>query len=341
MASVMIFSNFLKDGQKSALVPGNGRRNRYDSIGPGIFQANSYGKEKHISIVDFVKRVLSCLKVFVLSRRHDVIIVDSAITGLILSIFLVWRPKQKFVISSFNVPRRRTAFWKKTCRVLFSRVDCFIVHSRNDIALASKLYMFPPERFVFCPFYRSRPARGKVAIKYLFDDNRPFVMSYGGNARDYDTFFKAIEGTSISAIIVAREYNLKGLKTPKNVRVFCNIPLEDCDRLVANCLFTIFTFDGTEPSCGQISLVTSFMLAKPTICTDLLGIRDYVTDGENGLLVKMKDPADLKAKISKLVSDKQLYGKLSEGAVQWANKNTRPEAIHQRIDALVTKLAAE
>jgi hypothetical protein len=224
---------------------------------------------------------------------------------------------------------------------MYRRVDHFFVHSTYDIRLSSELYHLPEECFSYRPFVRDEPATGEPNDMYLFEDKRPFIMSYGANGRDYKTFFEAVDGTDLSAIVVAREYNLEGLEVPDNVRTFCSIHLEECDRLVRKCLFTVFTFDGSEPSCGQISMVTSFMVGKPTICTDWIGVRDYVTDGENGLLVKMKDPADLRQRISRLVSDRQLYRKLSEGAIQWANKNTRPEVLHERIDALVTRLTSE
>ncbi len=163
-------------------------------------------------------------------------------------------------------------------------------------------------------------------------------MSFGGNARDYRTFFQAIEGTNLYAIVVAREYNLNGLKIPQNVKAFCNIPLQECDKLVSKCRFTVFTFNGSEPSCGQISIVTSLMLGKPTICTDWIAVHGYITDGKNGLLVKMKDPDDLRSKMIRLVKDKQLYNRLSESALLWAKENIDTSALHKKIDNLITMM---
>jgi hypothetical protein len=342
MAKVLIFNNFLQQGQDSILAPKQSKSHQYRSVGPGRWQANPYGKTQHMGVKDLLWRIIACVVLWFRWRKYDVLIVDGAVTGLLIScISLLNKGHRKLVINNCDVPRRRQGFWRWLARVLYRRVDFFLVNSRYDIQLTSRLYEIPERRFAFQPFVRTAPATGEPKDIYLFEDKRPFVFSFGGNARDYNTFFRAIEGTDLSAIVVAREYNLRGLRIPKNVRVFFNIPLDDCDKLVGSCLFTVFTFDGSEPSCGQISIVTSFMLGKPTICTDWIGVRDYVADGENGLLVKMKDSADLKEKISKLVSDKQLYGKLSEGAVQWANKNTRPEVLHERIDALVTRLTSE
>jgi glycosyltransferase involved in cell wall biosynthesis len=290
---------------------------------------------------ELLKRALMCLVLVYKSWNYDILIVDVSTTGLLISLFTIWRKKPKIIISHFNILRHRGRVLRAISGCLFRRVNHFIVHSNNDTQLGTEVYNLPEEQFSFWPYVRRNPATGELSSKYVFKKNEPFILSFGVNARDYRTFLDAIEDTKVNAVIVTREYCVKGLKIPENVKVFFNIPLDDCDKLLGSCLFKVFTFVGSEPSCGQISIVTSFMLGKPTICTDWIGVRDYVADGENGLLVKMKDPADLKEKISRLVSDKQLYGKLSEGAVQWANKNTRPEVFHERIDALVTRLTSE
>jgi len=314
---------------------------QYRSIGPGRWQANPYATRKHIGIVDLVRRIAACVKVWVVWKGFDILIVDSAITGFFTAALSFLRKgRRKLVIASFNVPRRRKGFWRWLAQRLYRRVDHFFVHSRYDVHLAKELYKIPEQRITFRSFVRPAPATGKPPQIYLFEDKRPYILSFGGNARDYGTFFQAIEGSGLSAIVVAREYNLEGLRVPDNVRAFCNIPLEHCDRLVGTCMFAVFTFDGSEPSCGQISIVTSFMLGKPVICTDCIGVRDYVHNNENGLLVKIRDPEDLRDKMIKLASDKELYRKLSNGAIRWATENARPEATRKIIDNLVTELTS-
>lgn len=137
---------------------------------------------------------------------------------------------------------------------------------------------------------------------------------------------------------MAREYNLKGLSVPENVRTFCNIPLEECDKLVWRCMYTVFTLDGSEPSCGQISIVTSLMAGKPVICTDCVGVRDYLSDGVNGMLVGQGDVAGLREKMLTLASDSELYGRVSAGAGKWCTQNASLSSVHQQTDELVTRV---
>jgi glycosyltransferase involved in cell wall biosynthesis len=160
------------------------------------------------------------------------------------------------------------------------------------------------------------------------------------NGRDYKTFLESVEGVSRQVIVVARKHNLEGLAVPRNVRPFFNIPLEELDKLTSMCDFTVFTFDGTELSCGQTSIVTSLMLGKPVICTYCTGTSDYVTNGVNGLVVEMGNAVDLRDKILKLCRERQLYERLSAGALEWVQKYADPDAIQEYTDNIVSRLVA-
>jgi glycosyltransferase involved in cell wall biosynthesis len=244
------------------------------------------------------------------------------------------------VILHFNVLRIRRGFILLVSRLFFRRIDYFIVHSRYDLNYAAELYKIPPNKIAFWPFVRTEPAAGLPSKKYMAVIRKTYIISYGANARDYRTLFDAAERTDLQFIVVARKFNIEGLEIPNNVKVFYDVPMDECDRLVRNCLFTIFTFDGTEPSCGQVSIVTSLMLGKPVVCTDWVAVRDYVTDDVNGLLVKMCDPQDVRSKMLRLAHDEDLYKQLSTGAREWATKNVDPAALHKKVNDLVTMLVS-
>ena len=50
----------------------------------------------------------------------------------------------------------------------------------------------------------------------------------------------------------------------------------------------------------------------PIISTDTGGAKELVKEGENGLIVKMKDSHDLAEKIKRLISDRELREKMSQ-----------------------------
>src|SRR5688572_4494570 len=88
MKRVLIYNNFLRDGDESVLASNVGRRHRYCSRGPGRFRSNPYGRTKHIAIVDLVRRLCAGILLVIRSLRYDVLAVDSALTGMIVACVL-------------------------------------------------------------------------------------------------------------------------------------------------------------------------------------------------------------------------------------------------------------
>jgi glycosyltransferase involved in cell wall biosynthesis len=61
-------------------------------------------------------------------------------------------------------------------------------------------------------------------------------------------------------------------------------------------------------------VIEAMTLGCPVVSTDLLGVRDLVTDGENGLLMPVGEPAALAAGIERVLDDPALAQRLSAAA---------------------------
>jgi len=343
MGRVLYFTNFVAFSKKRPeIIPCQHTEHVYDIMGPGRWKVNPYYKKKHLGVKDILFHLIACGKVWIRwISSYDVLITGSCWTVLLLGGYsYLMKGKRKLIAASFNVPKRRNRLWRIITRLLLKKIDIIYVHSKYDIGLINSLYGFPESKMRFRPVVRGKPQQGKPLDKYRFSDSREYIISFGANGRDYKTFFEAISRTDLSAVVVAREWNLKGLAIPDNVKVLYDIPLEECERLVDECKFAVFTFDGSEPSCGQIAIVISLMLGKPVICTDWIGVKDYVIDGVNGMLVKMADANDLQRKMLRLFHGPELYSRLSAGASNWTERNANPSVLQQEIDALVTRLTA-
>lgn len=68
------------------------------------------------------------------------------------------------------------------------------------------------------------------------------------------------------------------------------------------------------------------------ITTDTGGMRDFVIENENGLIVEKHNINDLVEKIEKLIKDKELRNKLSKNAIETAKKFSWDEIINQLIE---------
>lgn len=339
MAKVMVYQNILEVEKKPTFeqTPSTVHQYTIQKLGP-LFVNPYKARKKSMALLEFVKRFVVCVILYFRSFFYDVLIVDVTTVGLIMGGLLLLRKKPKVLILHFNVLRHRKGLWLLVSKWCFRRIEKFIVHSNYDIQYASKLYQLPLDKFIFYPYTRKHPDQGVPDSKYLSGKQEKYIVSYGVNARDYKTLFEAIAGLDIHLIVVAREHSLAGLSVPDNVSVFQNIPLEDVDRLVGGSLFTVFTFDGSEPSCGQISIVSSLMLGKPVVCTDCTAMQDYVTDGYNGMLVKIRDVEDLRNKLASLYENQVLQKRLSDGAFEWASNHTAPEAIKKKVEDVILNM---
>ena len=87
------------------------------------------------------------------------------------------------------------------------------------------------------------------------------------------------------------------------------------------------------------TLVEALAVGTPAIATDVGGVREIVTDGENGLLVGPGDPAALAAAIRRFTGDDELRARLTAAAAPSAERFS-PERIYGRLEEILTRAAA-
>ena len=78
----------------------------------------------------------------------------------------------------------------------------------------------------------------------------------------------------------------------------------------------------------------------PVIATSVGGIVDYVTDGDNGLLVPPGDIDALAASIQALAADRELRDRLGEAGRRRIDAQAAPETIVGRWQRMYSELGA-
>ena len=97
----------------------------------------------------------------------------------------------------------------------------------------------------------------------------------------------------------------------KLVIFYGQLPHEQALRVAASSPILVF------PSIQEglpVALIEAMALGRAIVATRVGGIPELVKDGENGLLVRPKDPEALASAIGKLISDKALLKRLSKNA---------------------------
>ena len=77
-------------------------------------------------------------------------------------------------------------------------------------------------------------------------------------------------------------------------------------------------------------VMEAFVRARPVIGARAGGIPDIVEDGVNGLLVDPHDPSSIAAALVRVLSDRELAGRLAEGAAASAEKWLQPPEVYAR-----------
>lgn len=152
----------------------------------------------------------------------------------------------------------------------------YAVLSTDEVRTFPKFWGVDPDRVVFQPFpntlhgYRNMPTR---------DDG--FLFAGGNSLRDYDLLEKALEGTSIPTRIATRwqpSRNLPHLQAgPTSHDEFMS--------LLARSHAVVVPLQQSIRSAGQQTYLNGMGLGKPVIVTEAPGVRDYIIDGETGVIV--------------------------------------------------------
>src|SRR5206468_3559736 len=112
---------------------------------------------------------------------------------------------------------------------------------------------------------------------------------------------------------------------PDNVEVK-GFSHEDYLKAMAGCLINIVSLDGELlHSGGQQTFLNSMWLGKPTIVTDPEGSADYIDHGDDGLLVRTKDPIALREAIEFLLDNREKMKEMGTKAARKARRFSTEE----------------
>jgi glycosyltransferase involved in cell wall biosynthesis len=211
---------------------------------------------------------------------------------------------------------------------------------------ASVVCLGPSQRDELLALADLDPGRASIGVHGVDDGffaptdepRERLVIAIGRDlARDYPTLVEAVRGLDARIVFVALRRNVEGLDAPPNVEVRERIPysdLQDLYRRAAVAVVALRSADypyGSEGS-GVTATLEAQASATPLVATDRPIIRDYVPDGESGLIVPPEDPAALREAILRVLDDGDLARRLGEAG------RRRVEA-HHTMDDMAAGLA--
>jgi glycosyltransferase involved in cell wall biosynthesis len=283
---------------------------------------------------------------FVLMRRLarqakrdgcELVLVETHEQGFAASLaFRLFGRGVKLGVLSLNLPRQHRGWKGALVRWAFSRIDLAFVHSRADLTeLADKLGL-SPRQMAFRRYWRFEPTPDQLDFARADEIANPYVLAYGATDRDFATFYDAMRDLpDIQGAVVVRPWAIEGLTAPDNVIVYEHLPLAQLDGLIARAALCVIPLLGELPSSGQIALLSAYRQGKPTVCTEVKGIIDYLEDGA----VKRVPPRDasaLRDVIATLMEDDGARARLGEGGRRASETVFSARAALAEVDDAVT-----
>jgi glycosyltransferase involved in cell wall biosynthesis len=297
---------------------------------------------KHTGLIQWFKHFMLALKARwrLLWRRYDLIV--SAFPQVGFALGLVNRftfERTPHVIWYFNCGHEYRGARRFLSRIAYARVNRFIVYSRHEREVYSKVFALPKERFHFT-FLTGAPLEREdyIGARERYGLAPHYIASMGSSSRDYDTLFKATDGLDVQIVVVTHPYALEGLKIPPWVKVLESIPQQDYLGVIAEAGICVIPVSNIDTASGQMTLIQAMSLGVPVIATRCIGTEDYVRDGETGRFVDMGDVKGMRKAIRELVENPEVRAAMAARTQDFAREHffdyAGSRALHAVFDEL-------
>ena len=285
--------------------------------------------ERRFTIVD-----LGRLRAGYAVRRlsPDIVFSHGPWESLYTAFMLAGKTSVRHVAMSFNFTDLPSGKLLVAMRRFFPSIERFVVYSKTERALYSKLFDIPIDRFDFIHWGVNKPITSPLPVEF----KEPYCVALGGEARDYNTLITAAKlRPNQHFVIIARPHSLNGLDIPPNVTIRINAPFNEAWSTVWHAQVSLIPLRHAETPNGHVTLVGSMLLGKAIVITNSLGVQDYVLNNKSALLVPAASPESIATAIDKLTDDPKLGIFLGENARNFAERNCTERSVAQYVEQLV------
>jgi glycosyltransferase involved in cell wall biosynthesis len=141
------------------------------------------------------------------------------------------------------------------------------------------------------------------------------VFAGGNSLRDWDLMLRASALIATPVTIAAPNLTAEQLRSASANVTAGPVSPARYDALLRGADVVVVPMQSRDDrASGQGTMLAAMALGKPLVVNDAPGVRDYVRDGETGIVVPRDDPATLAAALRGLLSDEELRTRLGAAA---------------------------
>lgn len=285
-----------------------------------------------------LRRLIFILFMPVKFQKCDIIVTTEYYLSFFLNIrLLLTRCNVKHIVWGLNQSRRllvfRLGILNKIVNYIFNRANAVVTHSRREAIIFSNTHAIDYQKFRFVHWGYDLPAFQKT--RYVnFDDE--YVCMIGRNNRDWQTFAEAVEASGIKVVAVCSSISEHDRSTllATGIRIYENLSMAECLNVIKYSLANVVLVNDDERGAGHITVVSSMLMAKPQIISNVEVLSDYFTDGVHGYTVPISSPEKVSYAINEIKNNQVLRKKFSVYSQEYAQRWFSPAHIASEFDIL-------
>ena len=169
----------------------------------------------------------------------------------------------------------------------------------------------------------------------------PLIVSAGLEERDYSTLIEAVRNLPVRLIIAAGSpwsHARFGLRDqgplPPNISVDRFPPL-GMRALYQAAAFVVVPVKPTLRACGMNVVLEGWSMQRAVLATRTVGLRDYLTEGVDGLFVEPCDVASMRGGIERLLGDAALAARLGQAGRQRVVEDLNVDRYVERVGDII------
>jgi glycosyltransferase involved in cell wall biosynthesis len=162
------------------------------------------------------------------------------------------------------------------------------------------------------------------------EEEQDFILSVGDDvSRDFATLIAATEGLDLRVVLRTRSVRESQSAFPNITVIRKRLSDGSLRDLYRRARIVVLPLKDTLHPGGITTLLEAFACGRAVIVSLSRGVRDYVADGENCLVVPCGEVAALRKAILRLIADDRLRARLSRGARAYAEREVS-QAVHAK-----------
>lgn len=170
-----------------------------------------------------------------------------------------------------------------------------------------------------------------------------YVLSVGREQRDYAALVDALRPLRLPCIIVAgsrwSHRTLPPISVPDHVELRAGLSYRELRELYRGARVVVVPiYPDVDYAAGANGVLEGMSCAAPVVTSDTPGLAGYVSDGENGRLVRPGDPAMLRTVVEELWEDRSQAARIAGAGRETVERERTMEHFVARVCEIVAEL---